>query len=135
MKIVYSTENVDRNGGIQTVTIVKANYLAEIDGNEVFIVVPHMYGEPSRKVSEKVHIINLNIEDYWVPLYKQPARNRKYKRLLQEFCESISPDIVVSTGLQDRNFLPTLKVSSNPVFIREIHLTSMYRRMTAEGFK
>ena len=117
MKIVYSTESIDRNGGIQTVTIVKANTLAEIDGNEVYIVVAHMYGEPSRKVSEKVHIVNLDIKDYWVPLLKQPERNKRYKRALQEFLETISPDIVISTGLQDRNFLPKIKVSSNPVFI------------------
>lgn len=135
MKIVYSTESIDRNGGIQTVTIVKANYLAEIEGNEVYIVVPHMFGTATRKISDKVHVINLGIKDYWVPIYKQPGRDRLYKKLLQEVFEKISPDIVISTGLQDRNFLPTIKVSSNPVFIREIHLTSMYRRMTAEGFK
>ena len=135
MKIVYSTESIDRNGGIQTVTIVKANFLAEIEGNEVYIVVPHMFGTATRKISDKVHIINLDIKDYWVPIHKQPGRNRLYKKLLQEVFEEISPDIVISTGLQDRNFLPTIKVSSNPVFIREIHLPSMYRRMTAEGFK
>lgn len=135
MKIVYSTESITRNGGIPTVTIVKANTLAEIEGNEVYIVVPHIIGVSPRKISEKVHIINLDIKDYWVSVLKQPERNRKYKKLLQEQFERIAPDIVISTGLQDRNFLPTIKVSSNPVFIREIHLTSMYRRMTAEGFK
>lgn len=135
MKIVYSTESITRIGGIQTVTIVKANTLAEIEGNEVYIVVPHMFGDLSRKISEKVHVINLGIEDFWVSVLKQPARNRKYKKLLQDELEKIGPDVVISTGLQDRNFLPKIKVSSNPVFIREIHLTSMYRRMTAEGFK
>ena len=135
MKIVYSTESITRIGGIQTVTIVKANTLAEIEGNEVYIIVPHMFGDLSRKISEKVHIINLGIEDFWVSVLKQPARNRKYKKLLQDELEKIGPDVVISTGLQDRNFLPKIKVSSNPVFIREIHLTSMYRRMTAEGFK
>lgn len=61
MKIVYSTESITRIGGIQTVTLVKANTLAEIEGNEVFIVVPQMSGELSRKISEKVHVINLGI--------------------------------------------------------------------------
>ena len=95
MKIVYSTESIDRNGGIQTVTIVKANFLAEIEGNEVYIVVPHMFGTATRKISDKVHIINLDIKDYWVPIHKQPGRNRLYKKLLQEVFEEISPDIVI----------------------------------------
>ncbi|MBQ3766761.1 MAG: glycosyltransferase family 4 protein [Bacteroidales bacterium] len=135
MKIVYSTESVTRNGGIQTVTITKANALAEIEGNEVYIIVPHVNGLSPRKISPKVHLINLDIKDYWVSVLKQPARDRKYKRMLQAELEKIGPDIVVSTGLQDRNFLPDIRVSSNPVFIREIHLMSTYRRLTAEGFK
>ena len=135
MRIVYSTESITRNGGIQTVTITKANALAEIEGNEVFLVVPHINGVSPRKISDKVHLINLDIKEYWVSVLKQPARNRKYKALLLEVFERIKPDIIVSTGLQDRNFLPRMRVSSNPVFIREIHLMSTYRRLTAEGFK
>ncbi|MBQ6073425.1 MAG: glycosyltransferase family 4 protein [Bacteroidales bacterium] len=135
MKIVYSTESVTRNGGIQTVTIVKANALAEIPGNDVYIVVPHINGTSPRKISPKVHLINLGIKDYWVSVLKQPARNRNYKRLLQKELERIGPDIVVSTGLQDRNFLPRIKVSSNPVFIREIHFMSNYRRLMTDSFK
>ena len=135
MKIVYSTESVTRNGGIQTVTIVKANAMAEIEGNDVYIVVPHINGTSPRKISPKVHLINLGIKNYWVSALKQPARNRNYKRLLQEVLEKIGPDIVVCTGLQDRNFLPRIKVSSNPVFIREIHFMSNYRRLMTESFK
>ena len=135
MKIVYSTESVTRNGGIQTVTIVKANAMAEIEGNDAYIVVPHINGTSPRKISPKVHLINLGIKNYWVSALKQPARNRNYKRLLQEVLEKIGPDIVVCTGLQDRNFLPRIKVSSNPVFIREIHFMSNYRRLMTESFK
>lgn len=135
MRIVYSTESITRNGGIQTVTIVKANALAEIEGNEVYIVVPHINGISPRKISPKVHLINLDIQDYWVSVIKQPARNRKYKRRLKGVLEAIGPDIVISTGLQDRNFLPRIRVSSNPVFIREIHFLSNYRRMMIDGFK
>ena len=135
MKIVYSTESVNRNGGIHTVTIVKANALAEIEGNEVYIVVPHFYGTTPRAISPKVHLINLDLKEFWVPVYKQPLRNKEYKRLLQHTLEKIGPDIVISTGQQDRNFLPRIKVSSHPVFIREIHFMSNYRRLMARGFK
>lgn len=135
MKIVYSTESITRNGGIQTVTIVKANALAEIEGNDVFIVVPHINGTSPRKISPKVHLINLDIKDYWVSFFRQPARNRKYKSLLKNLLEQIEPDVVISTGLQDRNFLPRIKVQSNPVYIREIHFMSNYRRLMIDSFK
>ncbi len=135
MRIVYSTESVNRNGGIHTVTIVKANALAEIEGNEVYIIVPHFHGETPRKISPKVHLINLDIKDFWVSILKQPARDRKYKKLLGSELKQIEPDIVVSTGQNDRNFLPTIQVRSNPVFIREIHFMSRYRRLMADSFK
>lgn len=133
MKIVYSTESVNRNGGIHTVTIVKANALAEIEGNEVYIIVPHFHGDTPRKISPKVNLINLEMKNFWVSVFKQPARNREYKNRLQEVLEQIGPDIVVSTGQQDRNFLPGIRISSNPVFIREIHFMSSYRRLMADG--
>ena len=135
MKIVYSTESVNRNGGIHTVTITKANALADISGNEVYIVVPHFNSATPRKISPKVHIVNLGIMDFWVSVLKQPARDRNYKKLLQKVLENIKPDIVISTGQQDRNFLPRIRISSNPVFIREIHFMSNYRRLMANGFK
>ena len=73
MKIVYSTESVNRNGGIHTVTIIKANTLAEIEGNEVYIIVPHFQGDTPRRISPKVHLINLDIKEFWVSIFKQPA--------------------------------------------------------------
>lgn len=135
MRIVYSTESVNRNGGIHTVTIIKANALAEIEGNEVFIIVPHFQGKTPRVISPKVHLIILGITEFWVSVFKQPARNRKYKHLLRSALEQIQPDIVVSTGQNDRNFLPKIRVSSHPVFIREIHFMSQYRRLMAGNTK
>lgn len=135
MKIVYSTESVNRNGGIHTVTIIKANTLAEIEGNEVYIIVPHFQGDTPRRISPKVHLINLDIKEFWVSIFKQPARNRKYKNLLRRALEQIQPDIVISTGQNDRNFLPRIRISSNPMFIREIHFMSKYRRLMAGSTK
>ena len=38
MKIVYCVNSIRYLGGIQRVTVVKANALAEIPGNEVYVV-------------------------------------------------------------------------------------------------
>ena len=39
MKIVYCLNSIRYLGGIQRVTVVKANALAEIENNEVYIIV------------------------------------------------------------------------------------------------
>ena len=39
MKIVYCLNSIKGIGGIQRVTVVKANALAEIEGNIVFVIV------------------------------------------------------------------------------------------------
>ena len=39
MKIVYSTNTIYKLGGIEIVTVVKANALAAIPGNQVWIAV------------------------------------------------------------------------------------------------
>lgn len=46
MKIVYCTDSICHPGGIQMVTIAKANALAKIPSNEVYIVVTDNKSKP-----------------------------------------------------------------------------------------
>ena len=39
MKIAYCTDTIDRLGGIEVVTLAKANALALVPGNQVWIIV------------------------------------------------------------------------------------------------
>ena len=133
MKIVYCTDTVCYPGGIQMVTMVKANALAKIPGNQVWIVVTDHKKEPLIPL-ENVELVNLDVnyyEDdwkgYWYVLKGIFQKRKMHKKRLLRFLNDIAPDIVVSTGTSEKNFLPYLSVSSHPVFIREIHFEKNYR--------
>ena len=142
MKIVYCTDSVCHAGGIQRITIAKANALADIEGNEVWIVVTdNKRPKPVLPISGKVHLVDLDVnyfEDDWKSRLHMLkgifVKRREHKRKLQQFLNTISPDIVISTGTSEKNFVPRMKVASNPSFIREIHCTSNYRQLVANGW-
>ncbi len=142
MRIVYCTDSVCHAGGIQRITIAKANALADIEGNEVWIVVTdNKRPKPVLPISGKVHLVDLDVnyfEDDWKSrlhvLKGIFVKRREHKRKLQQFLNTISPDIVVSTGTSEKNFIPRMKVASHPSFVREIHFTSNYRQLAANGW-
>lgn len=139
MRIVYCTDSICYPGGIQTVTIAKANALAEIDGNEVWIVVTDNKRKTVAKVSEKVHVVDLDVnyyEDDWKGYFYVLkgifVKRKLHKKRLAEFLQRIQPDVVISTGTSEKYFLPTLTIESQPGFIREIHCYSTYRYLLAK---
>jgi len=142
MRIVYCTDSVCHAGGIQRITVAKANALADIEGNEVWIVVTdNKRPKPVLPISGKVHLVDLDVnyfEDDWKSrlhvLKGIFVKRREHKRKLQRFLNTISPDIVISTGTSEKNIVPRMKVASNPTFIREIHFTSNYRQLAANGW-
>ena len=141
MKIVYCTDTVCYPGGIQMVTMAKANALAKVPGNEVWIVVTD-HTKPPLISLEDVHLVNLNVnyyEDdwkgYWYIIKGNFQKRRLHKQRLQKFLNEIEPDIVVSTGTSEKYFLPSLKVKSHPSFIREMHFVKNYRRLSANSIR
>jgi glycosyltransferase involved in cell wall biosynthesis len=138
MRIVYCTDSINYYGGIQTVTVTKANALAEIPGNDVWMIVADNSGKRSYDLSGMVHFIDLGVnyyEDDWRSRFhslKGMLFNRRIHKIkLAKILSSIEPDVVVSTGTSEKHFLPFIKVASKPVFIREIHFTSDYRKLSA----
>ena len=62
MKIVYCLNSIRGLGGIQRVTIAKANALSEVEGNEVYVVVTDNKNETQvAELSPNVHLVDLNI--------------------------------------------------------------------------
>lgn len=141
MKVVYCTDTVCCPGGTQLVTIVKANALAEIDGYEVWIVVTDNKGESMLPISDKVHLVDLDVNYYeydwkgfvfW--LWGKMVKGNQHKKRLKNLLEKISPDYVISTGTSEKFFLPSLKVTSNPIFVREFHFEKWFRSRAASSF-
>ncbi len=139
MKIVYCIDTLDYIGGTERITIVKANALSDIEGNEVFVIVGfNMKGNKTISLSPKVKLVDLNVPYFsnygnnWIKVSWTYYKLRKeHLQKLKSILNSILPDIVISVGGAEKLNLPRLKVSTYPVFIREIHFYKYYRRGNA----
>lgn len=141
MKIVYCTNNIRFVGGMERVTIVKANALAEIEGNEVYVIVTdNKMGPQVLELSPKVKLIDLDINYYdrdWersyfvdllVSLSKRFSHYRKLKNVLKE----IKPDVVISVGKSEKHLVPIMRNRTWRI-VREFHSERGYRLKFAKS--
>lgn len=139
MNIVYCIDAVYNLSGTDIVTIAKANALASIPGNRVWVITA---GNPR---SLMYRLKNVSVTDLSIRYYEHDSKGllhaiidlqktrKLHKQKLTEFLENVMPDIVISSGVLTKIFLPTLKISSNPVFIRELHADRHYNRDSSKG--
>ncbi len=133
MKIAYCLNSIRYLGGIQRVTVVKANTLAKIEGNEIYIIVTdNKKGIFTEPLSPKINLIDLNINYYaddwkskWNVLKGIFIKRKEHKKRLKSALNEIQPDIVISVGQAEKNFLPSIKGKWKT--IREFHYTKDYR--------
>lgn len=136
MKIVYTINSIRGLGGIQKVTLLKANALADIPQNKVYIIVTDNWiNHPlTHELSPKIIFINLQI-NYYKDDYKSKFHqiisnfkiiNHYFK--LQKAILQIKPDIIISVGQSEKYIVPLLH--TNAIKIREIHFNSNYRNFT-----
>ena len=142
MKIVYCINQLEHIGGTERITIAKANALSEIDGNEVSIVVAYNRKEnDSISINPKVQIVNLDVHYYddnghnkIESLLFYYRKRKEHRDKLEKTLNIILPDIVISVGASEKQFLPKLKITSNPAFIREMHFHKYYRHLMAATY-
>lgn len=138
MKIVYCINSIFKIGGIEKVTIAKANALAD-NGHKVFIAISDNNSDIPVEVSDKVILKDLKInyyEDDWKSKYNVLKdfliKRKKHKKKLIQLLNEIQPDIVISVGQCEKYFLPNLKGSWK--IIREFHYDRKYRIRTKQSF-
>lgn len=141
MKIVYTINSIRGLGGIQKVTLLKANTLADIPQNNVYIIVTDNWMNHSliHELSPKITFINLQINyyknDYKSKFYQIISNlkiiNHYFK--LQKAISQIKPDIIISVGQSEKYIVPLLH--TNAIKIREIHFNSNYRNFTYKSKK
>lgn len=140
MKIAYCLNSIRYLGGIQRVTVVKANALAEIEGNEIYVIVTdNKNGVITEPLSTKVHLIDLDInyyeDDYksrWNVLKGIFIKRKEHKKRLKSVLNKIQPDIVISVGQSEKNMIPSIKGKWKT--IREFHFVKDYRLRQAKTF-
>ena len=121
-------------GGVDRVLTVKANYLAERLGHEVWVVTDSQCGRPlAFPLSPKVRHVDLGTDfdaQYHhgaimrYVIYRRLMR--RYRRRLQRLLLDVRPDIVCSTLGRDMDFLTSLPDGSAKV--GESHIAKPYTR-------
>jgi glycosyltransferase involved in cell wall biosynthesis len=127
MRIAYVTPALHVAGGMERVLTVKANYLAETCGYDVYIIITDGAGQaPYYPLSDKVHLINLNLafDDIYRHAFLMKTllyliKMRRYKKMLASTLCGIKPDITVSLLRRDINFICDINDGSKK--IGEIH--------------
>ena len=135
MKIAYCVNSIRYLGGIQRVTVVKANALAELPGNEVYIIATdNKSGPVVQDLSPKVHLIDLDINYYnrnqersmLTNLIVGMAKGIPHKKALTKVLRQINPDVVISVGMSEKFMLTSMRNRSWKI-IREFHSEKNYR--------
>lgn len=143
MRIVYCLDSIRYIGGTERVTITKANALAELSGNEVYVVVMDDNGQRGNLVqplSSNVRLINLGFNYYEgdcgqssiANLFVYARKRRQYRKLLYKTLLSLKPNVVISVGQNEKYMLLSMQKRSWKV-IREIHFERNYRKKLASS--
>ena len=122
MKIVYCLFGTYSTGGIERVTAVKANWLAE-HGYEVYLVTTGHAGRPSYyPLHPSIKHIDLGVcydEPGALSRFTVYRRNlpkyRKHKKLLEQLFSEIKPDVAVAVGWHEGTFLFDVRDGSKKV--------------------
>ena len=137
MKIAYCLNSIRYLGGIQRVTIVKANALASISGNEVYIIVTdnNQSALITTPLSDKIKLVDLDVNYYyddwkskWNVLKGIVEKRIEHKNKLAKALNDIHPDIVISVGQAEKYMI--LEIPGKWKKIREMHYPKKYRRMS-----
>ena len=144
MKILYVYTALLTQGGVDRVLTVKANYLAERLGHDVWVVTDSQCGRPLVfPLSPRVHHIDLQTdfdEQYHHGILRRYGIYRRlmrqYRQRLEALLMEVRPDIVCTTLGREMDFLTDIgdgscKVGESHIakpFCRNLHL------MEARGF-
>ncbi|WP_455516406.1 glycosyltransferase family 4 protein [Porphyromonas sp.] len=127
MKIVYCLFGVYSTGGIERVTTVKANWLAE-HGYEVYLVTTGHAGHPPYyPLHPSIKHIDLGLcyevqgaISRFEAFRRNLPKHCKHKELLEELFAEIRPDIAVAAGWHEGEFLYQIKDGSKKIIEHHI---------------
>lgn len=137
MKIAYFIPRFYNTGGIERVVSVKANYLAEKLGYEVWIITSEQMGRPVYfPLSEKINLVHLDVAvpEFSGKIYSAIGHRLKYNktvRILKSKVEDLLAEnkinICISTSEgREFGFLPQIKDDSTK--ITEFHFSNFYNQ-------
>lgn len=135
-KIVYIIGGIWNGSGMERTLTMKANYMADVAGYDVHVLLTEDGNGPSYfPLSKKIQIHNVHVNFdilYSLPIYKRIFaylwKQRLYKHRLTDFLMQLKPDITVTAMRREINFINNIPDGSKKV--GEIHFTRIgYREV------
>ena len=136
MKIVYCKDSLKSAAGMERVLCTKANYLADILGYDVHIVLEeqHLPENLFFNFSPKIVIhsldMNIPVRKPW-QLFSRTKYEKEYEKKLSGLLENIKPDITVGMFGNEARFLYKLKDGSKKIL--EFHFTKYYLKYLGQS--
>lgn len=135
MKIAYCLNGIHSLGGIPQVVCAKANALAALPGNEVYLILTDYHPEAPQPKLSGVHVIDLQVghwdNDSPSLFYALSARARRkrvlHRQRLRDCLQQMQPDVVISPGQSEKYIVPLISKNERWVTIREYHYARGYR--------
>lgn len=125
IKIAYCIPGLYATGGMERVLTLKINYLADVLGYDIYIILTEEKElPPAYTLSNKVHLINFNLNfdhmhstapHLWQRLWRYRQLQAIYKKRLTETLMQIRPDITISVLRREINFLTSIKDGSKKI--------------------
>lgn len=134
MRIAYIYTALTTLGGVDRVLTIKANYLADVLGHEVYVITDSQAGRPPVfPLSERVHHIDLQTdfdEQYHHGILRRymvyRRLMRQYRQRLEQTLCDVRPDIVSCTLGREMDFL--MDIHDGSYKIGESHIAKPYCR-------
>lgn len=141
MKLLYFIPALYNHGGMERVLTQKINYLAEYLGYEIDVITTEQKHQPCAfSLSGKVRLfhLDLNFNDHYdqsliFKMINHYAKLRRYKKEIYKILETEKPDIVISLGGKEIDFLYKLKTNAGKVC--EMHFSMNVRKQFLDSRK
>ncbi len=137
MKIVVATDQVCIHGGIEKVTIAKANFLSEVPNLVIYIVTSDQGNLPAKyPLSSKVKIIDCGVNynrSKSILSFENLKKAFKHFRMQKKILKNIRPDFIIHPNMNvDYFWLPYIKRKAK--LIREVHSSKQFSAINNKKF-
>lgn len=138
LKIVYCTPALYMAGGVERVLTLKANYMADVLGYDITIILTEGKDKPLfYPLSKKIKVINLDVDfealwscSFFKKIFVYLQKQRIFKKRLTEELIRLKADITVSLLRREINFINDIQDGSRK--IGELHVNrANYRNFEA----
>lgn len=133
MKLMYCIRGLSNSGGMERIITQKMNYLSQNYNYNIYVMTTDQHDkEKYFYLNEKIKHIDLGInylddinKNFFKRILIYIQKQKKHEKKLKNIINEIKPEILISLGDEDRNFIYKFK-NKNIKIVREHHFNKNY---------